>query len=71
MPNSGPPETGTLVIAALLLLALTFAGYWIFTYVQPGSHPWGLLPWFGGAALVILAVGFFAYLLGGRGMKGE
>jgi hypothetical protein len=71
MPRSGPPETGTLVIAALLLLALTFAGYWIMTYVQPGSHPWALLPWFGAAALIILAAGFFTFLLKGRGRQDE
>jgi hypothetical protein len=57
-----PPESGTLVIAALLLLALVFAGEWIITYVQPGGHPAALFPWFLGAAAAILVVGFVIYL---------
>ena len=62
MPDSEAPEEGTLLIAALLLLALAFAGYWIITYVQPGANPRDLLPWFGIAAAIIIVVGIFAYL---------
>jgi hypothetical protein len=61
-----PPESGTLVIAALLVLALVFAGEWIITYVQPGGHPAALFPWFLAAAAVILVVGFVIYLRRGR-----
>jgi hypothetical protein len=66
MPRDGGPERGTLLIAALLILALIFAGEWIVTYVRPGSNPWALLPWFGIAALVIVIVGLVVYLAGGR-----
>jgi hypothetical protein len=61
-----PPESGTLVIAALLILALVFAGEWIITYVQPGGHPAALFPWFLGAAAAILVVAFVIYLSRGR-----
>ena len=66
MPTGGAPERGTLLIAALLILALIFAGEWILTYVRPGANPWALLPWFGIAALVIVVVGLVVYLAGGR-----
>jgi hypothetical protein len=33
MAGGEPPEYGTLVTAALLILALTFAGCWIYIYV--------------------------------------
>lgn len=56
-----PPETGTLIMAAYLLLALVFAGYWITSYANEGSHPWGLFSWFGAAAVAIAVVGFLAY----------
>jgi predicted ABC-type exoprotein transport system permease subunit len=51
------------VIAALLLLALGFAGYWIVNYLQTGGAPWSALPWFGAAAAVIVVVGFVAGFL--------
>jgi hypothetical protein len=51
--STNPPEHGTLVIAAYLLLTLAFAGCWIFFYAQSGQAPWDLLPWFGGAAIGI------------------
>jgi hypothetical protein len=66
MATDEPPEYGSLVIAALLLLALAFAGYWITTYVQPGADPWSLLPWFALAAGVIFAVALAGYLRPGR-----
>jgi hypothetical protein len=62
-PPLEPPETGTLVISGLLLLALVFAGYWIVTYAKTGHAPWELLPWFGVAAVVIIAAGFVAYFV--------
>lgn len=70
MPNDQPPEYGTLIIAALLVLALLFAGYWIIVYVQPGGHPQTLFPWFGGAAAAIVVVGMIIYLsLGSRNRR--
>ena len=48
------PEYGTLVTAALLILALAFAGYWIYTYVGDTGQP--LTPWFGVAAVIIVLV---------------
>jgi hypothetical protein len=63
MPTMQPPEFGTLVIAALLLLALAFAGSWVITYVRPDANPWALLPWFGIAAAGIVVFGLLAYVL--------
>jgi hypothetical protein len=56
------PEGATLTITALMLLALGFAGYWIYTYASTGTHPWHLFWWFGGAAVAIVAVGSLLYL---------
>ena len=66
MPNYEPPETGTLVISGLLLLALGFAGYWIIQYVQGGGAPWSLLPWFGAGAVIIIATGLVYYVVRNR-----
>jgi hypothetical protein len=52
----------TLVVAALLVLALVFSASWIVAYVRPGGDPWSLLPWFGIAAAVILLVAFLSYV---------
>lgn len=49
-------EGGTLLIAALLILALTFAGAWVFGYVSGTGPPWQLLRWFGIAAAVLVVV---------------
>lgn len=70
MPNDEPPEQGTMVIAALLVLGLAFAGYWITTYVQ-GDNSWALAPWFGVAAAGIIAVGFFIFWRRGGGNGGR
>ena len=69
MPTSGPPTLGTMVIAALLVLALLFAGHWIVSYVTDGN-PWTLVPWFGLAAAVIILIGLFTFLHGTRGGSG-
>ena len=58
---------GTLIIAALLVLALVFAASWIALYVQPGRDPSVLFPWFGGAAAFIVVLGLLVYLRGRRG----
>jgi len=39
MAGGEPPEYATLVTAALLILALAFAGYWIYTYVGDTGQP--------------------------------
>jgi hypothetical protein len=62
---SGTPEGGTLIIAALLVLALMFAGYWIIQYAQTGGPPNAIVPWFGIGAAVIVVVGLAALLLRG------
>lgn len=64
---SGPPESGTLIIAALLLLTLGFAGYWIVSWAQTGGAPGNLLPWFAIAAAAIVVVGLLVVIArGGR-----
>jgi hypothetical protein len=65
MANDEPPEYGTIVTAALLILALAFAGYWIYTYVGNTGQP--LTPWFGVAAVVIVVVAILNYVFTGRG----
>jgi hypothetical protein len=60
------PERGTLVIAALLLLALGFAGYWIVSYLRGEGPPWSSLVWFGSAAVAIVVLGFLAGMLPGQ-----
>lgn len=57
MTKSSTPEGSTLLIAALLLLLLGFAGSWIIAYAAPDQNPWALVPWFAGAAGVIIVVG--------------
>ena len=57
MARYQPPEAGTLLIAALLLLGLAFTGSWIVAYVQPGGNPWDIAPWFLLAAALIVVVG--------------
>ena len=57
-----PPERGTLIMAALLLLALALAGSWIVASVEPGRNPRALLPWFGVGAAVIIVWGLVTYI---------
>jgi hypothetical protein len=66
MASDEPRDISTLVVVALLLLALVFAGDWIITYVQSAANPWNLVPWFGVAAAVIIALGLVAYIRPGR-----
>ena len=67
MATEESPERGTMVIAALLLLALGFAGYWIISYLRGEGPPWSALPYFGAAAAAIVVLGYLAGMLpGGR-----
>ncbi|MBX3026182.1 hypothetical protein KF840_14835 [bacterium] len=62
---SRTPEGGTLIIAALLLLALGFAGYWIMRYAQTGGPPDNILPYFSIGAALIVVVGLAVLLIRG------
>lgn len=66
MPSYEPPERGTLLIAALLLLGLAFAGAWIIAYVQPEGEPGRIVPWFLVAAAAIVVVGLLAIIYGAQ-----
>jgi hypothetical protein len=61
MPPDKSPLGGTFFVGALLVLALVFAGHWIVSYVQNGN-PWAIMPWYGGAAALIVIIGLFANL---------
>lgn len=69
MADDNDAGYGTLIISALLILALIFAGLWILYYVGPANNPQILLPWFGIAAAVIVVVGLAGYIIGGRRRK--
>ena len=62
---SRTPEGGTLIISALLILSIVFAGYWIIDYAQTGGPPNSILPWFGICAAAIVIVGLALLLLRG------
>jgi len=64
MADTGPPSQGTMLMSALLVLALLFAGAWIYEAAEPGEDATWLLPWFGLAAAVILVVSFLNLLRG-------
>jgi hypothetical protein len=63
MARNDLPEGGTLIIAALLLLGLAFAGSWIIAYVQPDSDPRLLVPWFLLGAALIVIVGLIGIIM--------
>ena len=50
------PGQGSLIIAALIVLGILFAGHWITSYVQT-SNPWAIIPWYGVAAVLIIVFG--------------
>ena len=56
-----------MLIIALLLLGLAFAGSWILNQATSGSNPSNLLPWFGATAGVIIALGLLVYVRSRRG----
>lgn len=53
------PRQGSLVVAALIVLSIVFAGHWIVSYVKH-SNPWAIMPWYGIAAAVIIVFGVIA-----------
>lgn len=64
MTRNRPPVGGTLIVASLLILAIAFAGVWIFEYVKPNSEkPWAILPWFAIAAGVIVLIGLVSTIV--------
>lgn len=56
MPPNKSPLEGSLVVAALIVLGIVFAGHWIVSYVQNGN-PWAITPWYGGVAALIIIIG--------------
>lgn len=65
MPADTSPREGSLIVAALIVLSLVFAGHWIVNYVMH-TDPWAILPWYGIAAAVIIVVGIVTILRRGR-----
>ena len=47
---------GSLIVAALIVLSIVFAGHWIVSYVQT-TDPWTIIPWYGVVAVLIIVVG--------------
>jgi len=62
MATDQPLRGGSLIVAALIVLALVFAGHWIVTYVDGDSNPWAITPWYGAAAVAIIVCGFLINL---------
>ncbi|HKT34625.1 MAG TPA: hypothetical protein VJR03_07320 [Nitrospira sp.] len=50
------PGKGSLIVAALIVLGIVFTGHWIVSYVQT-TNPWAIIPWYGGAAVLIIVLG--------------
>jgi len=57
MPPEKSPDHGSLIVAALIVLAIVFAGHWIVSYVQT-TNPWAIIPWYGVAAVLIIVFGY-------------
>jgi hypothetical protein len=55
LPQKSPSQ-GSLIVAALIVLGIVFAGHWIVSYVR-SSDPWAIIPWYGVAAVLIIVVG--------------
>ena len=60
MPGEKPRE-GSLIVAALIVLGLLFAGHWIVSYVKH-TDPWAILPWYGITAAIIVIFGVVTIL---------
>jgi hypothetical protein len=55
LPQKSPSQ-GSLIVAALIVLGIVFAGHWIVSYVR-STDPWAIMPWYGVAAVLIIVVG--------------
>ena len=55
LPEKSPGQ-GSLIVAALIVLAIVFAGHRIVSYVQT-TNPWAIIPWYGVAAVLIIGFG--------------
>ena len=58
---------GSMIIAALIVLGIVFAGAWITFYVDPARNPRVLFPWFGAAVAAIIVLGVLIAMRQGRG----
>lgn len=47
---------GSLIVAALIVLAIVFTGHWIVSYVRT-TNPWAIIPWYGVGAVLIIVFG--------------
>ena len=56
---------GSLIVAALIVLGLLFAGHWIVSYVKD-TNPWAIMPWYGLAAGIIIVLGIYTISRRGR-----
>ncbi len=65
MPADKSQREGSLIVAALIVLSLVFAGHWIVSYVKH-TDPWAILPWYGIVAAVIIIIGIVTILRRGR-----
>ncbi|HXJ36393.1 MAG TPA: hypothetical protein VMS22_20345 [Candidatus Eisenbacteria bacterium] len=65
-PDDQQQGNGTLIVATLLILGLTFASYWIQSAVSESGDR-SFIVWFVAAVIAVLAVGFLYYVRGGRG----
>jgi hypothetical protein len=66
MARDSDDSYATSVVAAVLILALLFAGYWIWTYAAMGSPPWRLAGWFAIGVVLIVVGGIVRFWFGGR-----
>ena len=69
MADDKSPREGSLIVAALIVLGLVFAGHWIVTYVKD-TNSWAIIPWYGIVAALIIAFGLFNNLRRGGGQGG-
>ena len=56
-------EGGTLLMAALLVLCLAFAGAWVVGYVSGDGRPWELVWYFAIAASGVVAAALIAFTI--------
>ena len=68
MPNDEPLQMSTLIVVAIIVFGLVFAGSWIYSDANASGNPSALIPWFAAAAgtLVVLALLAYGLRRGGR-----